>query len=352
MITRDNYQAYAVDYLEGSLDQASLEEFTRFLSENPDIQDEIMNLQEDWGVELSAHVIELSNKSSLHKKSPIHEGNEDEYLVASLEKTLSLEDEKFLSLHVQEYKEARDKKRRYAQTILKPDFSLQYPQKSTLKKSIVLFYAQRVWPYAAAACIVLFLGLGYFKNATIQEPMANLSASAKIESKPLLVNPVHKNPIDISSSKESNPRTVVEKTQIKKVSPKKTNLQDKVSYEQTTASLSKDPAFPAVDKINVLEAKHLNVAQAEIQKPKEVRLPNVYHINQEETITGLAFAKRFIDQKTDDLLKKRQKNETEKQSNVWAWIQKKTGLRVYETLEQSPTGVEIAMGNRISITSK
>ena len=45
-ITRDNYELFAVDYIEGNLPMDTLIQFEVFLSNNPDISEELKALPE------------------------------------------------------------------------------------------------------------------------------------------------------------------------------------------------------------------------------------------------------------------------------------------------------------------
>lgn len=66
MITRENYEAYFLDYLEGNLDQSLLSEFHRFLDENPDLQEELEMVSD---FQLPAPTLTFNRKLMLYKGS-------------------------------------------------------------------------------------------------------------------------------------------------------------------------------------------------------------------------------------------------------------------------------------------
>lgn len=92
MITRENYEIWMIDYLDGALDAAGVEEMGAFLAANPDIREEIEGLED---VHLQAPEVKMSNKSSLLKKDlPCLPEQLDHRLIALLEGDLDLEEKK------------------------------------------------------------------------------------------------------------------------------------------------------------------------------------------------------------------------------------------------------------------
>lgn len=68
MITKDNYQAYLLDFLEGNLSSENKRELERFLEKNPHFADELKSYDES--IFLSPDLtIKFEDKESLmHKK--------------------------------------------------------------------------------------------------------------------------------------------------------------------------------------------------------------------------------------------------------------------------------------------
>ncbi|MEZ4798842.1 MAG: hypothetical protein R2809_03495 [Flavobacteriales bacterium] len=66
MITRENYEAYFLDYLEGNLDESLLPQFHRFLDENPDLKVELEMVSD---FQLPAPTLTFNRKLMLYKGS-------------------------------------------------------------------------------------------------------------------------------------------------------------------------------------------------------------------------------------------------------------------------------------------
>lgn len=71
-ITKKNYEEYALDYLEGNLNESDQREFLSFLSENPDIHRELEELKL---IEISHELVksgpEFRKKGELHRDTPV-----------------------------------------------------------------------------------------------------------------------------------------------------------------------------------------------------------------------------------------------------------------------------------------
>ncbi|MFT5183646.1 MAG: hypothetical protein ACI84C_000772 [Flavobacteriales bacterium] len=106
MITRENYEIWMIDYLDGALDAAGLEEMGAFLAANPDIREEIEGLEDLY---LQAPEIKMSNKSSLLKTAlPCSPGQLDHQLIALLEGDLDPEEEKEARVWISENAEVAE----------------------------------------------------------------------------------------------------------------------------------------------------------------------------------------------------------------------------------------------------
>lgn len=88
-ITRENYEIYIIDYLDGSLSKEMSTELMKFLRANPDLYEEFEMLSD---ATLPADDIEFTDKSLLKKNitdSPIDDGSIDEWCIAAIENQLS-----------------------------------------------------------------------------------------------------------------------------------------------------------------------------------------------------------------------------------------------------------------------
>ncbi len=136
-INRENYEVYALSYLEGEMAPSQLEEFIRFLIENPDISDEIDSMREfiktDYSPRISlleAHIL----KQDLNKQE-VNIDTIEEFCIAWNEGDLTQEGKEklteFLSVN-QSYKSIFDA---YNRVYLEADYNISCNIKNRLKQA-------------------------------------------------------------------------------------------------------------------------------------------------------------------------------------------------------------------------
>ena len=161
MITRENYESYYIDFLDGTLSPEAEAAFLLFLEENPDLQ-----LEEDSLPNLNAAEDEMDplEKQLLKKQEgePLIISHQTiEYaLVAQLEKELTADEEKNLQLWLINHPEYKREQALYGKTIVTPN-SLAFPKKDELyqKTRIVPLWLSTS---AIAASIVTVIGISAF----------------------------------------------------------------------------------------------------------------------------------------------------------------------------------------------
>ena len=156
-ISRDNYEAYLMDYLEGTLSLALIPEMLQFLEMNPDIRLEaegIMNPVNEGAAEV------MPGKEFLHK--PVYHQIKEEYqnlIIERLEGEIELRDSAKLNRALMVYPELKQDDFLFRLTKLQPEKRVVFPHHRALKKetpviSLVTFYR-------VAAVLTLF-GFGYW----------------------------------------------------------------------------------------------------------------------------------------------------------------------------------------------
>lgn len=161
-VTKQNYEQYLIDFMDGTLDPSLKKELFAFLDAHPDIKAEFEGL-EMMSVNPEENV-SYDQKDKLKKPhilatQSISEANYEEKLIASVENDLSADEEQELQAFLAKNPEVSKTYRFYESSKLEADSSIIYPDKKKLKK--YPFYQKRVWLYtaSAAASIILFLGL-------------------------------------------------------------------------------------------------------------------------------------------------------------------------------------------------
>jgi hypothetical protein len=162
-ITRENYEVYFIDFLDGNLSPALEEELKEFLLLHPGLAEELECFEKD--LTLSSEEVKI-DKSGL-KNIPfrhlkVNEKNVDNYLIAKNEGDLNLQEISELSDYLQLNPKAKKEGQLYNKVFLKADLSVRFPQKNSLKRR---FVAQRkkitLYASSAAAAVVLLFVLVY-----------------------------------------------------------------------------------------------------------------------------------------------------------------------------------------------
>ena len=158
-INKHNYEAFFLDYSEGSLSAEKVAELLLFLEENPLLKEELENFDL---LELDSTVDVSFNKEFL--KIPINQDNVEEFIIGSIEGVNSQVDEQELIDYVNENKESKRLFKSYKNTILAVPDTI-FPNKSSLKRKsrLVVLYPL----IGIAASLLIFFMLT--KNVEKQE---------------------------------------------------------------------------------------------------------------------------------------------------------------------------------------
>jgi len=175
-INGSNYEAYFLDYYEKTLDTTGVAELMIFLEANPELQAEFE------GFELlcltpDAEVV-FDDKASLKKNallavSPIHEGNYEEYLIASVEKLLTDEEEAKLAAFIQLNPSVAHELALFRMTVLQADTHIVFEAKSSLKHEALapvlsLRSNKGLYAFLAVAASLTILFVLYFTLSPVK----------------------------------------------------------------------------------------------------------------------------------------------------------------------------------------
>lgn len=152
-ITRNNYEPWFLDYLEGNLNREMVDEFIEFIRQNPDLREELRLFEPRI---LEGEPVYFEGKEKLYKELFDIPSEFDNAAIGLLEGDLKPEQElmfrNFLLLHPEKHSELE----LFRQTKLNPDFSLVYRLKQQMYHQPV-FRQLMDWSVRVAALLFLVL---------------------------------------------------------------------------------------------------------------------------------------------------------------------------------------------------
>ncbi len=211
IINKNNYELFAIDYLENNLDAQTRNAFEVFLAKYPAIRAEIEELCE---INIAPEDIIFENKTEL-KKSPLDDLSYFEYLaISDVEGTISRSEKKelqyFLTRDNNKFKEYQ----LFSNSVLIPEKVL-FPNKSKLKKSKIfnLKNLQRAVT-SVAAVILIFIAIKFIQKdnyffftrttaQSIQESFAQTAVYSQFEILSIR-KVVDRNIVDIKKNEHRN----------------------------------------------------------------------------------------------------------------------------------------------------
>ncbi len=247
-ITRKNYEAYFVDYLEGKLDENLVNHFLEFLQENPDLKQELKLFE-------SASVVPddttFSKKEKLYKEKLDLEDEFNSAAVDRIEGNISPKGKRELDVYLSKHPEKEEDLRLFSHTILKADENIRFAKKDKLyRKSgrkVVLYWTGRV-------AAILILALAIFSL-------------------------IDRN--DLTLAPENQMAGVEEKTGEKEVIPKEKQTQEPTQAEELAASTQ--PAKDAPVKKVIVKPEHKQVTP-EKKESKSIRENHLGRLEEKEMV--------------------------------------------------------------------
>lgn len=180
-ITRDNYEVFFLDYLEGNLQEPDMDQFLDFLEQNTDLKDELRSFER---ISLPDETTVMPGKENLYKT--IEEGKEaaGNKFVAFLEGDLDEAERKRFESHLAEHPEQQKEYALFEKTRLKPDPAIHFANKRKLYKKPASVVAMN-WAARAAAVLVLAWGISlFFRNQQSPRTILSTPEIAQVTPKP------------------------------------------------------------------------------------------------------------------------------------------------------------------------
>ncbi len=184
-IDRSNYETWFVDLLDGNLNEIQSEQLDIFLTENPDLREELDELKE---LKLMPPDINYSRKTSLNKSFSDISDNQYDYLcIACIENDLTEEELAELSEITSVYPEKKSVLELFRQTRLTPP-DIKYKNKKSLIRSTPLqkVFRLSVASLSAAATIAILILSWLFISR--DDPNTSVSISNKIVNEKKSIN--------------------------------------------------------------------------------------------------------------------------------------------------------------------
>jgi hypothetical protein len=186
-LTRNNYEIWFLDYLDGQLSNEQLDSLLDFLELNPDLKEELRGVS---GVSLAAGVEPLDQKELLLKSPADIPGiaSIDQLCIARMENDLAEEEARLFDIRLEEDSELRGTYTAFRFTRLNPSDSVIYPDKKELRKKIVTFSPWLITAISSAAVVLLVWFLWPHTQEQITPGLAKIEKPAAVNLQPATVN--------------------------------------------------------------------------------------------------------------------------------------------------------------------
>lgn len=154
-LTRDNYESYFLDYLEGKLEEDQIDRFLDFLEQNPDLKQELLLLEP---VSIPEEKVVFSGKEFLYHSEEDAQTAFGLQALAYLEDDLEQDSRTAFESYLASHPELQKDYERYTKTRLVPDTGIVFPDKHSLyRKSGSVVWMN--WLARAAAVVLLLWGI-------------------------------------------------------------------------------------------------------------------------------------------------------------------------------------------------
>jgi hypothetical protein len=185
-IDRTNYEIFFLDYFEGNLAGAQVEELLAFLEAEPDLKAEFDTFEM---VSLPGmEEVTFEGKASL-KRGEVTPNNYEWYFAAYAEGDLDAGDRSAVEAFAASSPKMQREFSLMQKVRLQPDQSLAFPGKEGLKHRKVIPLYSQMMRYAAAAAVLLFMAtLFFFQGPRLQDPQL------AVLPEPTKQTPVHQDP--------------------------------------------------------------------------------------------------------------------------------------------------------------
>lgn len=177
--TRDNFELYVMDYLEGKLSDNDHELFLHFLKENPDLSYE---MEEVLKIKLQPGFVKFQGKNILRKHTRFArpETEFENLCIAFLEGDLDLKEKEKFELWLTDNPEKLIEFELFRKSRLEPDKSLLYRSKSGLKRLTITQKRIRLVTAISAAAVIILAIILFTENRPLSDRLQTQKTDKEI----------------------------------------------------------------------------------------------------------------------------------------------------------------------------
>ena len=260
-LSKNNYEIWFIDYLDGQLNNEQLETLLDFLEQNPDLKQELLGVSE---VSLAAGKESIGQKELLLKSPSDIPGIAaiDQLCIARMEDDLTDEEARMFDIRLEKDPELEKEYAAFQLTRLNPSDAVIYPYKKDLRKKTVVFSPWLITAISSAAVIFLVWILRPNPSDTVTPPLAKTEQPAIRNLQPATSNlqPATRNPQLIAANRKPITRNSRSKNSISGNSKPVTIenpvrepvLMDRLSHK----SVSAGPRIPDPQRTKILYASN------------------------------------------------------------------------------------------------
>jgi hypothetical protein len=181
-INRENYELYALDYLEGRLSIREELQMKKFLSDNPDILEEVNSLETPFDINKNSVTIDKSTMfRSISNIAVISPENFEEFCIAYYERDLDVRSSAMLKEYIQQQPKLMELFELYARLIFSPDRQVKYPKKGLLRKLELKAAKKNIYALISVIAASLIIILLFYLNSNKQSSFQFVSQNKQPE---------------------------------------------------------------------------------------------------------------------------------------------------------------------------
>lgn len=273
MITRENYESFFVDYLEGNLPENQIDQFLDFLNQNPDLKEELHLFEE---VNLPEESVVFATKTQLYKTPGEEKVKLETSCIAYLEGDMSADERNSFENYLAAHPELKKESDQFSKARLIPDLAVQFQHKNKLYRksgTTILFN----WVARAAAVVVLVWGINSVMqmqqsapNRVIQQEIASVNQMPA--EKPVITVPESKNnqtEVPVKSG-QSQPENIIQEKPVELAEVKDLPETNQVPTKRENSPMASiaplSPKFEVADEVQL--AFHQGSGITQINEPK------------------------------------------------------------------------------------